>query len=259
MWLEFWAIRIAFGRNILRSHFFYGWFVRLSHVREIERFSVCSWTRSRQLARATQNKILKTTNDRLRVHHSSNYFTLNLCYAIDSDSNVKVASSSSFSNRSTLNQPQVIISTYNVCCLLPLSLPLSTSIIFSLYIGWCNNRVVLCNFLFDSKQKRKVVPLSRSKDDVIFSSSTLNRFTAQQINFCFFSLCVSTNSNLPILFLFLRAADAPEAVKRKIPVDADATDDVANDDVHPTPEKKSKLEEASKENGSAATEAEVVA
>lgn len=62
-------------------------------------------------------------------------------------------------------------------------------------------------------------------------------------------------------FISSYSADATpaEAVKRKIPAEADATDAVVGDDVSPTPEKKSKLEEAAKENGSAAAEAEVVA
>lgn len=60
------------------------------------------------------------------------------------------------------------------------------------------------------------------------------------------------------LFCFADATPA-EAVKRKIPAEADAADAVVADDISPTPEKKSKLEEAAKENGSAAAEAEVVA
>lgn len=60
-------------------------------------------------------------------------------------------------------------------------------------------------------------------------------------------------------FIILDAAPA-EAVKRKIPAEEDATDAAATEDVCPTPEKKSKLDEAAKENGAAVTgEAEVVA
>lgn len=60
-------------------------------------------------------------------------------------------------------------------------------------------------------------------------------------------------------FLFNLDAAPAEAVKRKIPAEADATDAAATDEACPTPEKKTKLDDAAKENGAAAAEAEVVA
>lgn len=77
--------------------------------------------------------------------------------------------------------------------------------------------------------------------------------------FPFHSHALYSNSILFLFFICSTDATPAEAVKRKIPAEADATDAVVADEVSPTPEKKSKLEEAAKENGSAAAEAEVVA
>lgn len=97
---------------------------------------------------------------------------------------------------------------------------------------------------------------NRKKNRKFLGSSTSSRFIFYDI------IPTKISFDLFLFFSFHIFADATpaEAVKRKIPAEADAADAVVADDVSPTPEKKSKLEEAAKENGSAAAvEAEVVA